>query len=277
VESPAYFGTLQVIQALGLRALEIPTDSREGIDPDALDAALRRRRVAAVVVTPNGHNPLGVVLGEERRRRLAAVLAAHGVPALEDETYAELHHAPVRPPSLRAYARTAPVLSCGSFSKTLASGYRVGWIVPGPLRSAVLQLKAATTVATSMPAQLAVAEFLRVGGYDHHLRRLRARLERNVDRVRAEVLDHFPAGTRVSSPQSGFLLWVELPEAVDARAVYGRCLARGVSVAPGPIFSAVGAYRHFLRLNAGLLWSDELGRALRVVADDVRAGRRASA
>jgi DNA-binding transcriptional MocR family regulator len=122
VESPAFFGTLQIIQALGLRALEIPTDSREGIEVEALDAALRRRKVAAVVVMPTVHNPLGVVLGEERRRRLATVLDAHRVPVLEDETYPELHYAAVRPPSLRAYARAAPVLSCGGFSKTLASG-----------------------------------------------------------------------------------------------------------------------------------------------------------
>lgn len=275
VESPAYFGTLQIIQALGLRALEIPTDSREGIDVDALDDALARRRVAAVVVTPTVHNPLGVVLADERRRRLAAVLDAHRVPVVEDETYAELHYAAVRPPSLRAYARAAPILSCGSVSKTLASGYRVGWIVPGPVRNELLRLKAATTVATSMPAQLAVAEFLRAGGYDHHLRRLRVLLQRNVDRVRAEVLARFPAGTRVSSPSGGFLLWIELPEAADAHAVYERCLLRSVSVAPGPIFSAGGAYRHFLRLNAGLLWSDELARALQVVADEVAAAERA--
>jgi DNA-binding transcriptional MocR family regulator len=132
VESPAYFGTLQIIQALGLEALEIPTDSLAGIDVDALDAALRRHTLAAVVVTPNVHNPLGATLSEERRRRLAAVLDAHRVPAVEDETYAELHYAAARPPSLRAFARTAPILSCGSFSKTLATGYRVGWIVPGP-------------------------------------------------------------------------------------------------------------------------------------------------
>jgi DNA-binding transcriptional MocR family regulator len=168
-----------------------------------------------------------------------------------------------------------PILSCGSFSKTLASGYRVGWIVPGAVRGEVLRLKAATTVATSMPAQLAIAEFLRAGGYDRHLRRLRVRLQRNVGRVRAEVLDRFPAGTRVSSPQGGLLLWIELPEAADARSVYARCLQRGVSVAPGPIFSAAGAYGHFLRLNAGLLWSDELARALQVVADEVRAAARA--
>jgi DNA-binding transcriptional MocR family regulator len=139
------------------------------------------------------------------------------------------------------------------------------------VRGDVLRLKAATTVATSMPAQLALAEFLRAGGYDHHLRRLRVRLERNVDRVRAEVLGRFPDGTRVSTPSGGYLLWVELPEAADALAVYQGCLRRGVSVAPGSIFSAAGAYGSFLRLNAGLLWSDEIARALQGVADEVRA------
>lgn len=271
VESPAYFGTLQIIQALGLKALEIPTDSREGIDVEVLDAALKRRKVAAAVLTPNVHNPLGFVLGDARRRQLAKVLDAHRLPVVEDETYAELAYDEARPPSLRAYARVAPIVSCGSFSKTLASGYRVGWMVPGAVRNDVLRLKAATTVATSMPAQLAIAEFLRVGGYDHHLRRLRMKLKHNVERVRAEVLARFPHETRVSSPDGGFLLWIELPESADAARVYEQCRTRGVSIAPGPLFSASGAFRHFLRLNAGLLWSSELARAIQVVADVVAA------
>jgi DNA-binding transcriptional MocR family regulator len=272
VESPAYFGTLQAIEGLGLRALEVPTDPREGVDLEALDHALGANAPAAVVLTPNVHNPLGFVMSESRKRELAYLLDDHGIPIIEDETYAELHFGLDRPAPLRAFVRSAALLSCGSFSKTLAPAYRVGWIVPGRYRSEIMRLKAATSVATSMPPQLAVAELLRSGGYDHHLRNLKTALRGNVQRLTNEVVGRFPAGTRISSPAGGFLLWVELPDEVNALELYQRCRKRGVSLAPGPVFSATGGNRNFIRLNAGLLWSAQIERGLDVIAEEAGTG-----
>ncbi|HJU68218.1 MAG TPA: PLP-dependent aminotransferase family protein [Gemmatimonadaceae bacterium] len=273
VESPAYFGTLQAIDALGLRALEVATDPREGIRLDALEHALRSGALA-LVLTPNVHNPLGCVMPDERKRELAKLLDRFGIPAIEDDTYAELAFSVDRPASLRAFVRTTPVLSCGSFSKTLAPAYRVGWMIPGRYREEIMRLKAATTVATALPPQLAIAEFLRGGGYDHHLRQLTSTLHANVQRVASEVAIRFPAGTRISSPAGGFLLWVELPESVDALELYRRCMVREVSLAPGPVFSATGGNRNFIRLNGGLLWSAEIERAMDVIGGE--AGRMSS-
>ena len=270
LESPAFFGTLQVIAALGLRALEVPTDPRTGIDLDALDAALGSGTVRAVVLSPTVHNPLGFVMHEERKRALAAVLDRHGVPVIEDDTYADLHFAAERPASLRAFTRTAPVLWCGSFSKTLAPAFRVGWIVAEPYRTELLRVKAATTVATAAPTELAIAEFLRSGGYDHHLRKLRRVLHENVQRVAFEVAQRFPAATRISRPAGGFLLWIELPETVDALELSRRCQSKGVSIAPGPVFSATGDYRSCIRLNAGQRWSPHIARAVQTIADEAR-------
>jgi DNA-binding transcriptional MocR family regulator len=266
VESPAYFGTLQAIDALGLRALEVSTDPREGIRLDALEMALGSSSVAAVVLTPNVHNPLGCVMPDERKHALAGLLDRFRIPTIEDDTYAELCFSPDRPASLRAFVRAAPVLSCGSFSKTLAPAYRVGWMIPGRYRSEVMRLKAATTVATALPPQLAIAEFLRVGGYDHHLRQLTSTLHGNLQRMTSETAVRFPPGTRISSPAGGFLLWVELPESVDALELYRRCMAREVSLAPGPVFSATGGNRNFIRLNGGLLWSPQMEQAVDVIA-----------
>ena len=271
LESPAFFGTLQVIAALGLRALELPTDPRTGIDLGALDAALGLGTVRAVVLSPTVHNPLGFVMLDEGKRALAAVLDRHGVPVIEDDTYADLHFGAERPASLRAFARTAPVLWCGSFSKTLAPAFRVGWIVPGPYRTELLRVKAATTVATAAPTELAIAEFLRTGGYDHHLRKLRRVLHENVQRVAAEVAQRFPPATRISRPAGGFLLWIELPETVDALELSRRCQLEGVSIAPGPVFSATGDYRNCIRLNAGLRWSPHIAQAVQTIADEARS------
>ena len=235
---------------------------------EPLDAALGSGEVAAAVLTPNVHNPLGCVMPEARKRELARVLDAHGVPVIEDDTYAELAYGSERPASLRAFVMEAPVLSCGSFSKTLAPAYRVGWLVPGRHRARVLRLKAATSVATPVPTQLAIAEFLRSGGYDHHLRKLKAALRENVQRVIAEVARRFPADTRIGEPAGGFLLWVELPPEIDALDLARRTLRRGVSVAPGPVFSATGEHRNCVRLNGGLLWSPRVVRAISVVAEE---------
>ena len=270
VESPTYFGTLQALEVLGLKALEIPVDPENGIMLEVLAAALERGGVAAVVVTPTVHNPLGSIMPDERKRELADLLAVYGVPAIEDDTYGELGFGAERPRSLRAFDQAGLVLSCGSFSKTLAPGYRVGWTIPGRYRDRVLHLKLSTTVATSVPTQLALAEYLSSGGYDPYLRQLRRTFQSNLDRLSFEIAARFPEDTRISRPAGGFLLWVQLPEGADTIELQRRALMRGLSVAPGPAFSASGAYRNYMRINAGYRWSERNGEALDLLAELVR-------
>ncbi len=270
VESPTYFGTLQALEVLGLKALEIPVDPATGISVEVLAAALERGGVAAVVVTPNVHNPLGCTMPDERKRALVDLLAAHGVPAIEDDTYGELHFGPRRPRSLQAFDRAGLVLSCGSFSKTLAPGYRVGWTLPGRYRDRVLHVKLATTAASPVPPQLALAAYLASGAYDGYLRRLRRTFQSNVDRLSFEIAERFGEGTRISRPAGGFLLWVQLPGGTDTVRLQLRALARGLSVAPGAAFSASGEYADCLRINAGHTWSPRVGEALDLLARLVR-------
>jgi DNA-binding transcriptional MocR family regulator len=265
VEAPAYFGTLQAIEVLGLRALEIPVDPETGLSIEALVEALGRRKVAALVVTPNVHNPLGCIIPDDRKRELVSVLAAHGVPAIEDDTYGELAFG-ARARSLRAFDTAGLVITCGSFSKTLAPGYRVGWVIPGAYRDRVLHLKLATTAATAMPPQLALASYLASGGYEQHLRRLRRSLQGTVDRFSFEIAERFPEGTRISRPAGGFLLWVQLPGGIDTVALQRHAVSRGLSVAPGPAFSASGAFPNYLRINAGHPWSERTRSALDLLA-----------
>lgn len=267
VESPAYFGTLQAMEVLGLRALEIPVDPETGLRIEALADALDRTKVAALVVTPNVHNPLGCVMPDARKRELVALLATHGVPAIEDDTYGELAFGEARPRSLRAFDDAGLVLTCGSFSKTLAPEYRVGWTVPGTYRDRVLHLKLATTAATAVPPQLALAGYLASGGYEQHLRRLRRSLRATLERWSFEVAERLPAGTRISRPAGGYLLWVQLPRGIDTVALQRRAVSRGLSVAPGPAFSASGAFTNYLRINAGHPWSARTRDALDLLAD----------
>ncbi len=271
VESPAYYGVLQTIEALGLRALELPTHPRHGLELDALEAALLKRRVSAVLAVPSFSNPLGSCMPEENRQRLVALLASRGIPLIEDDIYGDLHFGPVRPRPAKAHDREGLVMLCGSFSKTLAPGYRVGWVAPGRFREKVELLKYSHTGANTTLPSLAIASFLRGGGYDRHLRTLRRRLEAQVRRTAEAVGEHFPEGTCVTRPEGGTLLWVELPGRVDALELHTRALAAGIGIAPGPLFSAQKRYGHFIRLSCGSPWSPRLEAALATLGSLVRS------
>ncbi|MGR6806571.1 aminotransferase-like domain-containing protein [Sphaerotilus natans] len=254
VESPTFYAALQALERHGLRAVELPTDPRDGIDPDALAQVLSRHRVAACWLMPNFQNPLGSLMPEERKRALVALLARHGVPLIEDDVYGELHHGSRRPLPAKAFDTAGEVLHCTSFSKCLAPGYRVGWVAAGRHAAALRRLKTLTSLATAVPSQLAIAEYLAQGGFDRHLRGLRRQLAAQQARMHALVEAHFPAGTRLARPQGGYFLWVELPEGGDALALHAQATALGISLAPGALFSASGADRRLrrsLRLNFG--------------------------
>lgn len=265
IESPTYFGLLQLIESLGIRAVEIPSHPRAGMDLDVLEEALGRHAIKAVLAVPNFSNPLGALMPDEAKERLVAMLARREIPLIEDDIHGDLHFGDVRPRVAKSFDRHGLVMLCSSFSKTLAPGYRVGWVAPGRFRDTVEQLKFAQTVASPTLTQMAVAELLDEGGYDHHLRALRRRLAAQVARVSEAVAEHFPAGTRVARPSGGFVLWVEMPTGVSALDLHDRALDRGISVAPGPLFSAKHRFLHCVRLNCGFPWSDLLDHGVRTL------------
>lgn len=238
VESPTYFGILQSLEGLGLKAVEVPAHPGTGIDLDALDDALRATPVRAIVTMPTAANPLGSIMPDDAKAGLYTLAQRYDIPIIEDDVYGELCFDGTRPRPVKAFDRDGRVLLCGSVSKTLAPGYRVGWIAPGRYQDDVERLKFSQSLACPTLPGMAVAEMLASGGYDRHLRRLRHVVAGRVACYRDEVLARFPEGTRVSAPRGGFVLWVELPPAVDALVLQERALARGVAIAPGPVFSA---------------------------------------
>ncbi len=252
VEAPVYFNFLQVIEDLGLRALEIPALPRGGISLEALEYALDQNpgQVKVCIVQSNFNNPLGGRMSDDDKRRLVDLLDHHAVPLIEDDIYGDLAHSDERPAVAKAYDRKGNVLLCSSFSKTLAPGYRVGWIAAGRFQEQVERGKMLINVAATSPTQLAIAAFLADGGYEHHLRSVRRVYARQTALMGDAIGRAFPDGTRVSRPQGGFVLWVEMPEPVDALKLYQRARMHGISIAPGQIFSVEGKYRNCIRLNA---------------------------
>lgn len=278
VEVPTFFGVLQAVEQLGLKAIEIPSHSRTGLDLDGLEQVLQQRAVRAVIAQPNVSNPLGSVMSDEAKERLVRLCTRHDVPLIEDDVYGELAF-DGRARAALAWDKDGRVLLVGSVSKTLAPGYRIGWIVPGRYLERVERLKYSLTVSTPPLLQMAVAEFLSSGGYDRHLRRLRAQLRNQVERTREAVAALFPQGTRVSSPAGGFVVWVELPSGVDAYALQAAALEQHISIAPGPIFSARERFTNCVRLSCGFPWSYVTERALATLGQITRtlAGGRRSA
>lgn len=265
IESPMFFGILQTMEELGLRVIEIPAHPRTGMDLAALTRTLRRNRVAACVAIPQFNNPLGSLMPENHKKELLHLLAQRDIPLIEDDIYGDLYFGETRPRPIRTFDPHGRVLLCGSVSKTLAPGLRVGWVAPGRYLDRVLALKRTTTVASATLTSLAASEFMENGGYDHHLRSLRRALQEQVHRISESVAHNFPKGVRLSRPQGGLVLWVELPRGYDALRLSLDAVRENISLAPGPLFSARGGYRTFLRLSCGEPWSPHMERGLTIL------------
>ncbi|HYT58526.1 MAG TPA: PLP-dependent aminotransferase family protein, partial [Haliangiales bacterium] len=262
IESPTYYGILQIIEALGMKACEIPTFPRDGVCLDELVKRLNCCRIKACVFSLNYSNPLGSCMPDGKKERLVKILAERDVPLIEDDLYGNLSHSPHRPKTAKAFDKHGLVLLCDSFSKTLAPGSRVGWTAPGRFKTQVEHLKFISSIGTAMLPQMAIAEFLANGGYDHHLRRLRRFYAEQVPRISQAITRYFPEGTKVTRPAGGYVLWVELPPRVNSLDLFQRALAEKISIAPGPIFSPTKKFRNFIRLSCGAPWSEAMDQAL---------------
>jgi DNA-binding transcriptional MocR family regulator len=265
IESPTYYGFVHILNQLGLKALAVPASAREGLSIPDTERALRRQRIAAIVLIPNFNNPLGSLMPEQNRLALLEIAVRHRVPIIEDDIYGDLQHQGARPRCFKALDKDGLVLLCGSFSKTLAPGYRVGYISPGLFYDRIVHLKTATNWGNATLPALAIAEFLRNGGYDHHLRKIRRTYREQVQKMRESVAAAFPEPVKISNPRGGFVLWVELPATVKAMQLFAEARQAGISIAPGPIFSPVGDFSNYIRLSCGFPWNNKIERAIAVL------------
>ncbi|HBS62055.1 MULTISPECIES: PLP-dependent aminotransferase family protein [Stenotrophomonas] len=249
IEAPSYFNLYPLLGSLGLKAIELPTDPRHGLDVDAVEAQLQHRALAAIVAMPSVHNPLGCTMPVAAKQRLAALVNQFRIPLIEDAVYAELQYQEPLAPLLKSFDDEGWVMVCSSFSKTLAPDYRIGWLDGGRFAADIQLLKFQSTGAESRLLGEAVAAFLEAGSYEHHLRGLRRLYSEQVGRVRSLIAQHFPPGTRATQPTGGFLLWVELPVDIEAGTLFDLALAEGVVFMPGQVYSRGARYRHCLRLS----------------------------
>jgi DNA-binding transcriptional MocR family regulator len=265
IESPGFYAALQAIERLDLRAVEIPVDPVSGIDLQALADALDKHPIRACWFMTNFQNPTGAAMSLEKKKALVELLAQHDVPLIEDDVYGELHHGATYPLPAIAFDTKGLVMHCSSFSKTLAPGYRIGWVAAGRFADKVQRLKLMTTLSASIPAQAGIADYLQHGGYDKHLRKLRSALRSQLAEMDTALQRWMPDDSQWTRPSGGYFLWVRLPARVEAMQLHRLAIENGISIAPGPVFSARHEFRDHVRLNFGHPWSDRMEDAVKTL------------
>ncbi|MFZ6000845.1 MAG: PLP-dependent aminotransferase family protein [Bacteroidota bacterium] len=269
-EGPTFYGIFRVMQSLGLKLVEIPSDPQTGVDVDYLEQAIKKFNIKACVFVCNFNNPVGSLMPDDRKKKMVDMLARHEVPLIEDDIYGELFFGKTRPKTCKTFDKKGLVLQCGSFSKSLTPGYRIGWTVPGRFKEKVISLKRMNNVATNTLTQAAIAHFLQNGRYELHLRHLRKALHTQCLRYIQAVSQYFPEDTKISRPQGGFMLWIELNKKVDCYKLHKRALKHKIGIAPGQIFSSHGQFQNFFRLSFGLPWSNQVDEGIRTLGELIR-------
>ena len=270
VESPVYFGVLRFAQSIGLKILELPTDPDTGVDPSDIKKAIKNHAVKAVFLVTNFSNPLGYCMPDEQKKETVELLAKHGIPLIEDDLYGDVYFGKTRPRSCKSFDEEGNVLWCSSISKTLAPGYRVGWVAPGKYFEKIKQLKLYHSITSATAQQQALASFLATGRYEHHLRKLRQTLHANSLQFTRAIGEYFPESVKLSTPQGGFILWLELDKKIDTYHLYQEAMQHKISIAPGTMFTLHDRYQNCMRLSYGMQWTNETDRALKKLGNLVK-------
>lgn len=264
IQSPSYFCFLQLLENCGLRAIEIPS-SATGIDPQDVRNAIDRFDIKATILVPNFNNPDGSLTSDAAKKEIVEILAERQIPLIEDDVYGDLSFSQQRPATCKSYDQLGNVILCSSFSKTVAPGYRVGWMIPGRYYDKALEIKTTTNICTAAPNQMAIAAFLNEGYYERHLRRLRNALRGQMETLLPSLRRHFPEQTKANMPDGGASIWVELPGHIDAIDFFYSARQAGIGIAPGPIFSTQDKYNNFIRLSCNGVWNEEMEAGMRLL------------
>ena len=265
VESPCYFGLIELIESLGMKALEVYTCTEEGVCVSELEKVLNQHKVSACLFSTAINNPLGSMMTNEQRQSLVKLLESRDIPLIEDDVYSDLYFTENRPIPAQLYSEKGLVMTCSSFSKTAAPGYRIGWLIPGKFEESAKRIKRAQSCSTAMLQQWTLTDYLLSGEYDRHLLMLRKILRYNCERMRALIAEHFPSEVCISKPQGGSVLWIRCRSHVDTSQIFSKAIEEGVSFAPGQIFSPSGQYKNYMRLSFGVKWSDKIDNAIKTL------------
>ena len=257
VECPTYFGIYQAVENLGLKVVEIPSDTSTGVNLESLQKALKKFPIKACVFVPNFNNPMGSCMPDENKKQLVDLINKYNIPLIEDDIYGELYFGKSRPKTCKYYDTKGLVMHCSSVSKNLAPGFRIGWTIPGRFVEDVKKIKRMQNISSPTLTQAAMAHFLGNGRFEYHLKNLRKALHTQSLRYIQGILKYFPEDTKISRPSGGFVLWLELNKKINAFKLRTEAMKHHISVVPGKIFSAGCNYSNFIRISFGKPWDDD--------------------
>jgi DNA-binding transcriptional MocR family regulator len=265
VESPVYFGILHLAKSLGLNVLELPTSPITGIEVDALKRAVEQKKVNLCLLVSNFSNPLGSCMPDENKKAVVKLMEHHNIPLIEDDLFGDLYFGNHRPTSCKTFDESGNVLWCSSVSKTLAPGYRVGWVAAGRFSDKVARTKYYHSLYCTSVTHEAIGDFLENGRYENHLRKLRQSLHRNSLQFLRSISEYFPDNTKVTQPFGGMHLWIELDKKVNTVELYNLAMAHKISIAPGRTYTLQNQYNNCFKLSYGVAWSDKIEVALKTL------------
>lgn len=270
VECPAYFGIFQLVENLGLKVVEIPSDPNAGLDLVNLEKAIKKHHVKAIIAVPNFNNPMGSSMSDENKKKLVDIVNKYEVPLIEDDIYGELYFGKSRPKNCKSFDTKGLVMYCTSISKTLAPGFRIGWTIPGRFFEEVKQNKRIQNISGASLTQAAMAHFLKTGRYEYHLKNLRKALQTQSLQYMQAIIQYFPGDVKVSRPGGGFIFWIELNKKIDSFKLRTEAMKHKISIVPGKIFSAGINYSNYIRLSFGKPWSEDVDYGLMMLGKLVK-------
>jgi 2-aminoadipate transaminase len=284
VESPTYLGALQAWNAYGVKYVTIPFDE-DGMRTDLLESRLRMG-IKFIYVLPNFQNPTGVTLSRERRKQLIEIADAYGVPIIEDDPYGQLryegeHLPPVVVLDDEMRAKEVPIYSgnviyTSTFSKILAPGLRLAWVVaPCEVIKKLVQAKQGADLHTSTFNQYLAYEVASTPWMKSHIKVIRSTYKERRDTMLKALADYMPEGVQWTHPKGGLFLWVTLPEELDSNDVFKSAVEAKVAIVPGESFHPLGGGKNTMRLNFSNskpeMIEEGIKRLAKVIKDDLKA------
>jgi len=261
IESPTYFGILQALDVLGLKAVEVPTHPLFGVDLDALKKLMPK--LSACCFVTNFNNPMGYLMPEEKKKELVKLITEFNVPLIEDDLYGNLYFGQERPKPCKYFDEAGLVMWSSSVSKTLAPGFRLGWIAPGKFKDKIILQKQIQNVSSPPLFSDVIAHFLEFGRYDHHLKNFRSKLVSNYLQFKEAVETYFPDNSKISEPKGGFMLWLELDKRIQTTELYDLAWKQKINFAPGRMFTQHDQFNNCMRLNYGIEWNSQVENDLK--------------
>ena len=274
VESPCYFGLLQALELLELKAIEISVSPVDGIDTVVLESILKSWPVKGIVLNPFFSNPSGYLCSDSKRREIARLISVYDVPLIEDDVFSNLGFSGERPKTIQSYDQDGRVILCSSISKSICPDLRIGWIMAGRYTEKARKLKYISTLCAPFHPQFALAEFLSTNRLERHFRSMASLYQKKQGLLLNAIQHRLPKETKATQPQGGFLCWVQLPEIIDGLTLYQQTIKKGISLLPGELCSPSGRYKNYIRLNYAVVSAEQIDASIKTIADliDIQIG-----